>query len=212
MFFKQNKPDIQSELKYSLSRGYHQKEILKFLHNNLSEVANKLVEGANSSLSNTREDNITREINRILNDKLRISSCYLFHFESNIGPDLLIFATPYAAFSAPIFVIEAKRLPSTSTHDYVNGGIGRFKKEKHGKQHEIAAMLGYVQEKDFVHWFGKVNLWVSDLISPTSTKPRWTTEDQLSKIKVTDIGEYKSKHSRIKKDPITLYHFWIDLT
>jgi len=106
-------------------------------------------------------------------------------------------------------------LPPTSSREYVkggrDGGIERFKKEKHGKEHNVAAMLGYVQDHDFDHWHSKVNSWIDDLIPDTSQNPRWKKQDKLTTTKVADIAEYISKHSRIKEKPITLHHFWINL-
>ena len=108
----------------------------------LPEITNKLIESAGANLMDYEEDDITGDINNILNDKLRESSGYLFRFEAKSGPDILIFASPYQSFSDPLLVIEAKRLPPTSKRDYVRTGIGRFKTEEHGKHHDIAAMLG----------------------------------------------------------------------
>ena len=75
----------------------------------------------------------------------------------------------------------------------------------------VEIMLGYVQEKDFNHWFDNVNSWIAALISDKSEKPEWTKEEQIKKIQITDIGEYQSTHCRIKEKPILLHHFWIKL-
>jgi hypothetical protein len=103
MFFEQSGPDIQNELKYSLEYRQHQKKILAFLRSNLPGITNKLIEGANSRLSDFEEDDLTGEINNLLNDKLRESSGYLFRFEAKSGPDILMFASPYEPFSIPPF-------------------------------------------------------------------------------------------------------------
>jgi hypothetical protein len=211
MFFEQSVPDTRNELEYSLERGQSQRQILAFLRSNLPEITNRLIISAGADLPDFNEDDITREINNLLNDKLRGLSGYLFRFEAKSGPDILMFASPYEPFSKPLFVIEAKRLPPTKKQDYVLTGIRRFKTEEHGKQYDIAALLGYVQENDFDHWFGKINSWIIALIPEESKNPRWTQDDQICKIQVSDIGEYKSTHSRMQEKPITLYHFWINL-
>lgn len=210
MSAEQKDIEINNDLDFSIKKGTHQVEILAFLRNNLPVCTKMLVqEGRN--LCNIEEDAISREISHLLDDKLRESSGYLFGFEPKEGPDILIYALPYVPFSQPLLVIEAKRLRLKSSNDYVKTGIRRFKTEEHGEQHNIAAMLGYVQENDFDYWFNKVNLWIIALISKEEESPMWSAEEQISKIQMTDIGEYKSKHPRITKGPITLHHFWINL-
>jgi hypothetical protein len=211
MHYEQSKPDIKNDLIYSLESGHHRRSILSFIRENIIEVSRILLVKANVNISTFCEDDISREITNLLNDKLRELSGYLFRFEAKSGPDILIFASPYIAFSEPLFIIEAKRLPPTSSRDYVSSGIGRFKNKEHGKNHDIAAMLGYVQKEDFNYWHGKVNSWIDDLIANPNDFIGWSEQDKITIIQVSDFGEYKSTHSRIKINPITLYHFWINL-
>ncbi len=211
MHYEQSKPDIKNDLIYSLESGHHRKSVLSFIRENIIDVSSILLGKANINLSTFCEDDISREITNLLNDKLRELSGYLFRFEAKSGPDILIFVSPYIAFSEPLFFIEAKRLPPTSSRDYVNSGIGRFKNKEHGKNHDIAAMLGYVQKADFDYWHGKVNSWIDDLIANPNDFIGWSEQDKITIIQVSEFGEYKSTHSRIKINPITLYHFWINL-
>jgi len=212
MFFEQNQPEIQSDLDYSMAHRLHQKKILSFLRITLPECAKKLAGAETVSLATQKEDSISGQIVNLLNDELRKASGYIFRFESKKGPDILIYAVPYQPFSTELFIVEAKRLPSTSSQDYVRTGIGRFKREEHGKQHEIAAMLGYVQENDFDYWYGKVNSWIDALTSKPDKEIKWTVEDRIRKKQIAAIGEYQSTHSRIEKRPIILHHFWINLS
>ena len=206
---------IHSDLEFSTTRNLSKNKILSFLKDSLPEVAKELAKKALSQsidLSDICENRISSEIQRLLNDQLRgANSDYTFTFNESRGPDIVIYASPYMAFSNILFLIEGKRLRSQSSNDYVKTGIRRFKREEHGKKHDIAAMLGYVQENNFSHWYDKVNSWIIALISDTSETPKWTTEEQVNKIQVTDIGEYQSTHCRITEEPITLHHFWIDL-
>ncbi len=211
MHYEQSKPDIKNDLIYSLESSHHQKSILSFIRENIVDVLSTLSGKANINLSILCEDDISREITNLLNDKLRELSGYLFRFEAKSGPDILIFASPYIVFSEPLFFIEAKRLPPTSSRDYVNSGIGRFKNKDHGKNHDIAAMLGYVQKEDFNYWHSEVNSWIDDLIDSSGDNVRWSEQDKIAAIQVSELGEYKSTHSRIKMNPITLYHFWVNL-
>ena len=210
MFFEQNEPDIQRGLDYSIKPGCHQIKILAFLRNNLPEFSKDFRTPMTTQNVNTHlEDYISQELQFFLNNKVEQSG-YLFGFQAK-GPD--IFARQFGAdvHGLMLLFIEAKRLPPTSVQDYVKTGIGRFKREEHGKQHSVAVMLGYLQEKDFNHWCDKINSWIMALICNTSENPRWTKEEQINKIQITDIGEYQSTHSRIKEKPITLHHFWINL-
>lgn len=211
MHYEQSEPDIKNDLVYSLEASHHRKSILSFIRENIVDVSRKLSGKANIDISTLSEDNISREIANLFNDKLRELSGYLFRFEAKSGPDILIFASPYIVFSDPLFFIEAKRLPPTSSRDYVNCGIGRFKNKEHGKNHDIAAMLGYVQKEDFNYWYDQVNSWIDDLIASPNDCIGWLEEDRITIIQVSEFGEYKSTHSRIKMNPIILYHFWMNL-
>ena len=211
MHYEQSKPDIKSDLIYSLESGHHRKSILSFIRENIIDISSILLGKANINISTFYEDDISGEITNLLNNKLRELSGYLFRFEAKSGPDILIFASPYKAFSEPLFFIEAKRLTPTSSRDYVSSGIGRFKNKEHGKNHDIAAMLGYVQKEDFNYWYGKVNSWIDDLIANPNDYISWSEQDKITIIQVSEIGEYKSTHSRTEINLITLYHFWINL-
>ena len=72
-------------------------------------------------------------------------------------------------------------------------------------------MLGYVQKEDFNYWYNKVNSWIDDLIVNPNDCIVWSEQDKIIIIQVSEIGEYKSTHSRTEENPITLYHFWINL-
>jgi len=210
MFSKRDNLEIYQNLDFSVERGYHQVKILEILRNNLPKFSEDFVNVPVTSLNqNTNFENyISQELSFFLNNR---ENGYIFGFQA-IGPDILVRQFGAGVHGPTLFLIEAKRLPTPKrSNDYVKTGIGRFKKEEHGKQYSVAAMLGYVQENDFDHWYGEVNSWIIALISDKGENPRWTMEDQICKIQITDIGEYKSIHSRITERPITLHHFWINL-
>ena len=211
MFSEDNNLDLRSNLVYSIEDRRHQKRILEFLQDNLPTVARRLTGGVASSFSGMHEDDISREIVNLLIDKIRESSVYIFRFEARSGPDILIHALPYEPYSSELLVVEAKRLPSTSSRDYVRTGVGRFKKAEHAGRHDVAAMLAYVQDKDFAHWHRTINSWIDDLIHNAGESPAWTAQDKLRRVKVADLGEYESTHSRVSKNPIMLRHLWIKL-
>ena len=141
MFFKQERSDIQKDLDYSIEKGFHQTRILAFLRNNLSGFskdfkASIATQDANINL----EDYISQELSFFLNNKVNQSG-YLFGFQAT-GSDILVRQFGVGIHGLTLLFIEAKRLPPTSSRDYVKTGIGRFKKEEHGKGHDIAVMLG----------------------------------------------------------------------
>jgi hypothetical protein len=213
MFFEQARPDIQNRPAFPLKLGQHQTAIIEFLRDTLPEVANSLLRNRTSKLPTLDEDDITREISNLLNDRLRPSArSYLFRFEAKTGPDILMFASPYEPFSKPLLLIEAKRLPPTSNRDYVRTGIGRFKTEDHGKDHDSAAMLGYIQARSFEYWHNTINEWIDDLIADPTQVPPWEINDKLTSRAGASIPEYASTHHRKHLGPITICDLWLDFT
>lgn len=70
--------------------------------------------------------------------------------------------------------VECKRLPTpsgarreereyVSTRSRTQGGIQRFKLGLHGGNHEIAAIVGFVQAETLAHWHDTINAWISEL-------------------------------------------------
>jgi len=210
MDFEQNRYGIQSDLVYSIARRFHQKRILAFLRTNLPKFPGDFIGSVTMLAIRTfTENDISTEISLFLNNKINESG-YIFVFQAT-GPDILVYQFPHIVHTPELFVIEAKRLPPTSSRDYVRTGIRRFKTEEHGKPHELAAILGYIQDRDFCYWHKTVNSWIDTLISDADETPEWTEQDKLGRVKVTNPGEYESIHSRASKNPITLHHFWIML-
>lgn len=207
---RQTTSDTRKDLAFSITTGLHQKKILELLRNNLHGFTREFLQYATpDSLQESFENYISGELSNFLNNKL-FESNYIFGFHAD-GPDILVHQFPYRVHASELFIVEAKRLPPTSNQDYVKSGIGRFKKEKHGKRHGIAAMLGYVQDKNFDHWYKEINSWIEELIATPDENPRWVKRDKLRLIRRADVGEYRSMHSRINENPITLYHFWVPL-
>jgi hypothetical protein len=209
MFSEQNELEINKNLDFSVESGCHQIKLLDILRNNLPKFSTDFKDSIPENKNTDFENYISQELCFFFNNNV-LETGYLFLFQA-FGPDIQVRQFGSTIHSSALFLIEAKRLPCTSsTNDYVSTGIGRFRNEKHGKQYSIAAMLGYVQENNFDHWFGEVNSWIVKLISDQTENPRWTTNEQISKIQAVKIGEYISKHPRITKNQITLYHFWLN--
>jgi hypothetical protein len=122
-----------------------------------------------------------------------------------------------------LFPIECKRLPTPDDNDrdereYVftkegtTGGVQRFKFGHHGSAHNFAAMIGYVQERDFAHWLTKINGWIRNLAS--ETKSAWNNSDllqQLNEDSTADVCALRSCHSRASLPECELRHLWIKM-
>ena len=120
-----------------------------------------------------------------------------------------------------LFPIECKRLPTPKgkdrdereyvfTKDGTTGGVQRFKFGFHGSTHNFAAMIAYVQERDFAHWLRMVNGWIGDLSKETGSL--WSDKDLLSNSteeSTTDVCVLKSQHARPSLSPCDLWHLWV---
>ncbi len=114
------------------------------------------------------------------------------------------------------FYLEGKRLPARDTkseREYVygnSGGIQRFKENKHGSNLPCSAMIGYIQKESFKIWQDRINGWIDELIKTEGSQ--WNNSDKMV---VCDNrnDKFRSEHNRTDGNkPITLYHYWIDLT
>ena len=215
MFLEQSNLYLQSNLKYSLEKRSHQKKILELLRINLPKFAKEFMnadscaQAKNIDIDIDDENYISGQLSTFLNNNVNDIG-YIFSFRA-VGPDILVHQFPHLVHKPELFVAEAKRL-RTGSNDYVSSGIERFKKEKHAKLHDNAAMLGYVQEHSFNHWYNKVNSWIDIEISQgDDDNITWARTDKINVVQVADIGEYMSTHSRVQRGPITLYHFWLNL-
>jgi hypothetical protein len=122
-----------------------------------------------------------------------------------------------------LFPIECKRLPTPKGKDrdereYVftkegtTGGVQRFKFGHHGSTHDFAAMIGYVQERDFVHWLTEINGWIQNLASETNSA--WSDTDLLQKLNedsTADVCALRSCHSRASLPKCELRHLWVKM-
>ncbi|MDR1190400.1 MAG: hypothetical protein LBK60_01880 [Verrucomicrobiales bacterium] len=129
-------------------------------------------------------------------------------------------------YSQPILLIEAKRLPAptkdrereyvTGENGEITGGIQRFKLGKHGKEHEKAIIVGYVQEQTPKDWYPIINGWIDQLANDAPVL--WNPCEKLLNIqfsKCNGLAYSTSSHPRntadCKSPTIQLHHFWIQL-
>jgi hypothetical protein len=124
----------------------------------------------------------------------------------------------------PVLVIECKRLPAPSPDrekEYVTGtdpnkkggGIQRFKLGVHGREFDMAAMVGYVQAHTFQEWHKKINGWLSELKNSTTKDGCVWADDEILNLIEEDVAKgvssYYSTHCRDSGKKIKLHHLWI---
>jgi hypothetical protein len=133
--------------------------------------------------------------------------------------DLYFWLKKSDALNDSIFSIECKRLPAPTKKrekEYVignnnNGGIERFKTEKHGKGLKKCGMIGFVEKETFDYWLQTVNTWIVDL---SNSSGMWSTDEKLTDIEGNvDYSCLKSiAHRYSQAADVELYHLWIHLT
>jgi len=128
-------------------------------------------------------------------------------------PDFYFHVVEEGVTHKPLFVVEAKRLPSpTYEKEYVigenyNGGIERFKLEKHGKGLPCCGILGFIEKEDAAFWLKSVNIWIEDL---SKSDKFWNTDEVLTETNgQLYYTHLKSNVHTLKSGDIVLHHFWI---
>jgi len=148
----------------------------------------------------------------------------------SVLPDekMIIEAQTYTKYD-PVLVIECKRLPARSL-DYekeyvtgtepnkISGGIQRFKLGFHGAKHNLAAMIGYIQDRFECDWHATINGWISEFVSnPIGNGCIWTADETLKAFErdtSRGIYSYRSIHSRtgdLVNNKIELHHLWVTM-
>jgi len=162
---------------------------------------------------------IVEQINAILlesNRSILAQNQYGDLFYGTKGfPDIYFYQSEKGKTNKPLFVVESKLLPAPTINrekEYVigekeNGGIERFKIEKHGKGLNECGIIGFVRDKDFSHWKKKINEWIKDL----SIKDTFWNIDEKVAFKENNKNKaylISLAHRKISNDVI-LHHFWV---
>lgn len=153
---------------------------------------------------------------------------------ADIGVHGLDEATTVGAWSygiyEPFLVVECKRLPSPDgkvrEREYVSGfhangsptgGIQRFKLGLHGRQVEVAAIVGYIEKYCAQDWHGEINQWLADLVRNRRIDgATWSSSESLQELMADaeNTAWCDSEHSRIGDcitPDIRLRHIWITI-
>ena len=143
---------------------------------------------------------------------------------SSLESSLVIESRTY--FQRSLFSFEAKRLGKLGKQrekEYLVGrfkngrykkcgGVERFKQGIHGGNLKYEALVGYVQENDFLYWHDLIGSWIEDLISGKSYSPvAWQQKDKLIQEYIRfNTAKFISVNTR-EKESITLFHLWTKL-
>ncbi|MDB5089378.1 MAG: hypothetical protein JWR09_3372 [Mucilaginibacter sp.] len=129
-------------------------------------------------------------------------------------PDFYFHVVEENVVHTPLFIVESKRLPSPSYEkEYVigenkNGGIERFKLEKHGKGLVQCGMLGFIEKEEISFWLKAINNFIEDL----SESDAFWNKDEILSIDVNNDLHYaylKSIAHTLKAGDKLLHHFWV---
>ena len=187
------------------------------------------------------ENKLNLHLCKFLDVKARneLPSIRFDHEEYQFGPrsvdisassitEVIIGASLYYTIYDPVIVFECKRLPPPSPDrekEYVtggikhtNGGIQRFKLGLHGADHDIAAMIGYLQKGSANYWHDKINKWIIKLSGGTIADVCvWDESEVLEKLEEDSsrgTANCRSTHNRsgsAKSNKILIRHLWITM-
>jgi len=210
------------EPKISIPKG----KTISFIVETIKEVPVYFI----SALKNTdiikplNENKLTQvlveQINAVLSEKefsILAQNQYSDLFYGTKGiPDFYFYESEKGKVNKPLFIVESKILPApppkTREKEYVigenkNGGIERFKIEKHGKGLNKCGIVGFVENERFEFWKDKVNSWINDL---SSNDDFWNKDEKIIIKEHTKISAFlHSIAHRKEENDLLLYHFWI---
>ncbi|KPH64039.1 hypothetical protein ADT71_12080 [Novosphingobium sp. ST904] len=82
----------------------------------------------------------------------------------------------------------------------------------HGSDHEVAAMIGFVQNRNAMDWLRTLNHWVAAL--GRWSIGTWTPSDALMLEKYDADGRClfsRSSHARVSNTPMGLWHLLVEM-
>ncbi len=199
---------------------------VSFIVNSIKEVPPDFILALNTKgiIKPLNENKLTQilveQINAILLEKgvsMFAQNQYSdLYFGKKGVPDFYFYQIEKGKTNIPLFVVEAKILPAPGSKkrkkEYVagnknNGGIERFKTEKHAKGLNQCGMIGFVQQFDFDYWKNEINSWIETLADENIG---WNTDEKLICFENTCESSFlQSIAHRITTDDILIYHFWI---
>lgn len=181
-------------------------------------------------ISQLNEDELTQTFvkqNFVQLQQMGLTSIYVgvqyrdIHHKTKGIPDIYYSLTEQGKEYKPSFIMEAKRLPAPelsrekeyvygkTRNDNPNGGIERFKLEKHGLGLKECGILGYIEKEDFNYWFTQINNWITEL----SYHPEkdWNVNETLNFLESNASLNYYISNVNRNSGILKLHHFWINI-
>ena len=131
-------------------------------------------------------------------------------------PDFFLHKKELGADFPALFVVEAKiltiKFPEKRKKEYVigenkNGGIERFKIEKHGKGLNNCGLLGFIAQNTSEYWLETINKWILEL---SETDKNWQKSEVLTALENNNDYTYLTSTSqRVSFGNVKLYHIWV---
>jgi hypothetical protein len=127
-------------------------------------------------------------------------------------PDFYFHIIEEGVTHEPLFIVESKRLPSPSFEkeyvigDNANGGIERFKIEKHGKGLNQCGLLGFIEINNSNYWLKTINFWIQEL---SNNNGNWRNDEVLTLIDNYNDYTYLVSSAHRPIDIVSLHHFWV---
>jgi len=170
------------------------------------------------------EDDLTQifiEQTQILIRKLdypfNISSQYRDIYNLSKGfSDFYFYPNEQGVSNTSLFSVECKRLPAPDKareKEYVfgssnNGGIERYKTEKHGKGLNECGLIGFIEKEKPSHWLATINAWITEI---ATTNKSWKEDETLSEIGSSFDYSFLKSIAHRKASDLKLIHLWINL-
>jgi len=182
-----------------IASGYHKKKNL-----NEDELTQIYIEQAQILISKRGYPfNINSQYRDIYNLSKGFSDFYFYPNEQGVS-------------TQSIFSVECKRLPAPETareKEYVygtnnNGGIERYKTEKHGKGLNDCGLLGFIEKDNPKQWQSKINKWITDISLTDNT---WASDETLSELESQVDYCFLESIAHRKNNKIKLVHLWINM-
>lgn len=139
-----------------------------------------------------------------------------FHGTNGV-PDFYFHKVEEGVHSEPLMVWEAKiisaSLGSKREKEYLigkknNGGIERFKTEKHGKGLNECGLIGFVANENPSYWLAKINSWITDL---ANTNNFWKYDETLFELESNIDFCFLESIVYRKNNNLILKHLWVRL-
>jgi len=130
-------------------------------------------------------------------------------------PDFYFHKVEEGVHNLPLIVFEVKILttsfPKEREKEYVigakgNGGIERFKSEKHGFGLSQCGLVGFIVEEDSVYWLKAINEWIETLATAQND---WHKDEILNGLEKAPGFNWLQSIAHRKSNDLELHHIWI---